>query len=118
MSLTPWLPPTFMHVGREAELWNAILSYAGRPLRLGAGNVAVQFAASEPPDVATPALLVQPAIGPRFAAIINSFPFKAMFGADFEAAEIHRLPPSLRDCLNEGVLATLWSAIPDNRMGD
>jgi type III secretion system YscQ/HrcQ family protein len=118
MKAVPWLPPTLLRMSHEAELWNAILSYAGRPLRLGTGKATVQFAAADRPDPTTPALLVQPTGGARFVAILRSFPFKAMFGADFEAADVDRLPASLRDCLNEGVVATLWSAIPDNRMGD
>ena len=117
MNFAPWLPPEFMRVRHETELWNAVLSYAGRPLPLPGGKSAFQFAAAEPPAPETPALCIQPGIGPCFAAVVTSFPFKAMFGADIDMSQIQRLAPSLRDCMNEGVVATLWSAIPDNRMG-
>src|SRR5262249_19164400 len=40
------------------------------------------------------------------------------FGADFDASEIDTLDPALRDCLCEGMVRTLWAAIPDLRFGD
>jgi flagellar motor switch/type III secretory pathway protein FliN len=62
--------------------------------------------------------LIQPDSGPPFAAIIKHFPFAAMFGPDLEMIELRGLPPALRGCLEEGIVSTLWHAIPDNRMGE
>jgi len=117
MGLVSWLPPTFMRAGHETELWNAMLSYAGRPLPLAGSKATLQFAAVEAPEPSAPVLLIQPAAGPPFAAIVTSFPFKAMFGADMTMAEVQELAPSVRDSINEGVVATLWNAIPDKRLG-
>jgi type III secretion system YscQ/HrcQ family protein len=116
VSLAPWLPSTYLRTHRDGELWNAILSFADQPLPLGP-QASFQFTAAEPPDASTPALLLEPARGPRFIAVITSFPFNAMFGADIAMADVQALTPPLRDCLNNGVIATLWGAIPDNRMG-
>jgi type III secretion system YscQ/HrcQ family protein len=41
-----------------------------------------------------------------------------MFGADLDMADVQKLPRALRNCLEEGIVATLWRAIPDNRMGE
>jgi flagellar motor switch/type III secretory pathway protein FliN len=54
---------------------------------------------------------------PCFAAVVDSFPFAGMFGADLDMAEVHRLPQTLRGCLEEGIVSALWHAIPDNHMG-
>jgi type III secretion system YscQ/HrcQ family protein len=117
MNLVPWQPPTFLRSCQEIDLWNAILSYRDHPLAQEGWNAAFRFQAIDPPDAATPALLIEPDQGPRFAAVIRSFPFAAMFDADLEMADIHQLPHALRSCLEEGVVSTLWRAIPDNRMG-
>jgi type III secretion system YscQ/HrcQ family protein len=106
-----------MRAGRETELWNAMLSYAGRPLPFAGSKATLQFAAAEAPEPSVPALLIQPAAGPAFAVIVTSFPFKAMFGADITMAEVQELAPSVRDSINEGVVATLWNAVPDKRLG-
>jgi type III secretion system YscQ/HrcQ family protein len=118
MNLVPWQPPTFLRSYQDIDLWNAILSYRDHALAQEGWNAAFRFSAIEPPDAATPALLIAPDQGPRFLAVIRSFPFAAMFDADLEMADIHQLPPALRGCLEEGVVATLWAAIPDNRMGN
>ena len=102
---------------QERELWNAILSYRDTPLTPEGWNAAFRFSAVEAPDPARLALLVQPDRGPRFVAVIDSFPFAGMFGAELNMAAVHRLPRSLRSCLEEGIVSTLWHAIPDNRMG-
>jgi flagellar motor switch/type III secretory pathway protein FliN len=117
MNLAPWQPPTFLRTCQEIDFWNAILSYRDHPLVHEGWNAAFKFRAVDPPDPATPALLIEPDQGPRFAAVIDFFPFAAMFGADLEMADVHDLPQALRSCLEEGIVATLWRAIPDNRMG-
>jgi type III secretion protein Q len=117
MNLVPWQPPAFLRTCQEVDLWNAILSYRDHPLVHEGWNAAFKFRAIDPPDPATPALLIQPDEGPRFAAVISFFPFAAMFGADLEIAELHALPQALRGYLEEGIVSTLWRAIPDNRMG-
>lgn len=117
MNLVPWHPPAFLQTYQEAELWNAILSYRDRPLMREGWNAAFRFTAIDPPDPAKFALLLQPDRGPCFAAVVNSFPFAGMFGADLEMAEVHKLPQTLRGCLEEGIVSALWHAIPDNHMG-
>jgi type III secretion system YscQ/HrcQ family protein len=117
MNLAPWQPPTFLRNSREIDLWNAILSYRDHPLVHEGWNAAFRFSAVDPPDPATSALLIQPDEGPRFAAVISFFPFAAMFDADLEMADVHKLPQALRSCLEEGIVSALWRAVPDNRMG-
>jgi type III secretion system YscQ/HrcQ family protein len=63
-------------------------------------------------------LLIETGRGPRLIAAINSFPFKALFGADISAAEVQTLEPALRDSLNEGIVALLWTAIPEDALGN
>jgi flagellar motor switch/type III secretory pathway protein FliN len=117
MTLSPWQPPPFLHTYREGELWNAILSYRERSLVQEGWAAAFTFSAIEPPDAPRFALLLQPDRGPRFVAAIDSFPFAGLFGADLDMTEVHRLPQTLRGCLEEGIVSTLWSTIPDNRLG-
>ncbi|PDT90825.1 hypothetical protein CO669_07570 [Bradyrhizobium sp. Y36] len=117
MTIVHWQPPAFTAALAHHELWNAILSYREVPLSQGASSAAFRFSAIDPPDPAMPALLVQPDGGPLFAAIIDTFPFGALFGADLEMPDVHDLPPALRSCIEEGMVGTIWDAIPDNHMG-
>jgi type III secretion system YscQ/HrcQ family protein len=117
MNLVPWQPPAFLRTSQEIDLWNAILSYRDHPLMPTGWDAAFRFSVVDPPGPATRALLIEPDLGPRFAAVIDQFPFAAMFGADLEMTEVNELPQALRSCLEDGIVATLWRAIPDNRMG-
>lgn len=112
-----WPPPTLWSTRRESDLWNAMLSYGGQPLSLDGSDRTITFDAIDPPESTRHSLLIQPDNGPRFITILTSFPFEAMFNADIEIADIQKLPLALRNCLEEGVVATLWTAIPNNRMG-
>ncbi|GMP12241.1 FliM/FliN family flagellar motor switch protein [Bradyrhizobium sp. TM239] len=117
MTIVHWQPPALSSAFKDHELWNAILSHRDLPLSQGASAAAFRFSAIDPPDPVTPALLLQPDGGPLFAAIIDSFPFTALFGADLEMRDVHDLPPALRSCIEEGVVGTIWDAIPENHMG-
>jgi type III secretion system YscQ/HrcQ family protein len=117
MTPAPWYPRLFLNSGEEQALWNAILSYRDQPLQPQGSKAAFRFSAIELPDPATPALLVRSEKGPHLAVSITAFPFYAMFGAGLEMADLRKLPSSLRNHLEEGILETLWQAIPDNRMG-
>jgi type III secretion system YscQ/HrcQ family protein len=118
MTLLPWLPPTAFGARRDGELWNAALAFAGQPIPLGAGSATVELAAGAAPDPTSHVLLIETGRGPRLIAAINSFPFKALFGADISAAEVQTLEPALRDSLNEGIVALLWTAIPEDALGN
>ncbi len=76
-----------------------------------------RFTAIDAPPPTAEALLIQPEQGPRFVAVVGSFPFAGIFGVDLEIDDFRKLPPNLRRCLDEGIVATLWGTIPDNRMG-
>lgn len=117
MTIVHWQPPAFSAAFDDHELWNAILSYRDVPLSRGPSGPAFRFSAIDPPEPATPALLLQPEGGPLFVAIIDTFPFAALFGADLDMPDVHGLPPALRGCIEEGVVGTIWDAIPENHMG-
>jgi flagellar motor switch/type III secretory pathway protein FliN len=117
MNPVPWQPPAFLYSRQEKELWNAILSYRDHALTPDGWDTSFRFTAIDAPDPATPALLIQPEKGPRFIAVVGSFPFAEIFGTDLEINDFHKLPPALRSCLEEGIVSTLWSTIPDSRMG-
>ncbi len=117
MTIVHWQPPAFSSQFEDHELWNAILSYRDVPLSQGGSAAAFRFSAIDPPDPVTPALLLQADGGPLFVAAIDAFPFTAMFGADLEMHDVRDLPPALRGCIEEGVVGTIWDAIPENHMG-
>lgn len=118
MKLEQWQPLKVPRTYRQNEIWNAILSYRDRPLARNGWAATFQFSAVEPPDPATRALIVRPEHGPRFLVVITSFPFGKMFGRDLDMVDIGKLPGSLRNSIEEGIIATLSHAIPDNRMGE
>jgi len=103
---------------RNVELWNALLSYAGQPLAIDDTGYSFEFTAAPPPDATRHSLLVQSDVGPHFVVMVTSFPFKAMFNAEIDVGGITDLPPALRACIEEGIVATLWAALPSDRMGD
>jgi type III secretion system YscQ/HrcQ family protein len=112
-----WQPPAFLRTLQEGELWNAFISYRDQPLVQDGWDAIFKFSAIDPPDPAASALLVQPDRGPRFVVVVDSFPFAGLFGAELDMTEVNRLPQTLRNCLEEGIVSTLWRAIPENRMG-
>jgi flagellar motor switch/type III secretory pathway protein FliN len=118
MNLSQWLPPNIPRTYQQNEIWNAILSYRDRPLAPKGWPVTFQFSVGVPPNAATRVLILQPEYGPRFLAVITAFPFGKMFGADLDMADIGQLPATLRNCIEEGIVATFSRAIPDNRMGE
>ena len=117
MNPVHWQPAVLLRTCQDAELWNAILSYRDHPLTLDGSDAALTFSAIGRPDPAARALLIQPEEGPLLAAVIDRFPFAEMFDVDLTMADVNALPRALRDCLEEGIVSTVWRAIPDNRMG-
>lgn len=108
--------PTVLHSQREVELWNAILSHSGRRIAV-AGGRSFQFSSIERPAEAAHALLVEAEQGLRLAVVVRSFPFATMFGSDIDIPDIRTLPQPLRGCLEEGVVASFWNGLPDERLG-
>ncbi len=107
-----WQAPQFLRTQAEGNLWNALLSYRDQALPTGSGNVRVQFSAAHAPDAEKRRLLIKTDHGPRFFAVIESFPFDQLFGADLEFHEFQQLPKPLCDCLEEGILSMIWQALP------
>ncbi len=112
-----WRPPSVVHDDREMEVWNAIISYAGRSVPLGNANASMEFRSASRPASTTSIGVIELDDGTWVGTVIRSFPFAEMYGVDIDIAELSKLPDALRNSLEEGMVATLWSAIPDHRMG-
>ncbi len=115
--ISGWSPIDAFHSHALAESWNALMGYSGRPLPLVGSSASVVFEVSQPPNGEAAALLVSAETGLRAIAVLERFPFAALFGVDLDVKDIPELPSSLRDALYDGVLALLWEAVPDNGLG-
>ena len=116
MTVMPALLPMTGIPGAQAKVWNAVMSYRGHPLPLAGQNVAAQFQPIDPPADDLPAMLLQFGAGFRALLALTAFPFDKVFGTPFSIDDLRGLPVSLRDALNEGILAMLWGALPEHRL--
>lgn len=107
-----WQAPQFLNTRAQRDLWNALLSYREQALIPAGYNTSFRFSMAAAPDAAKPALLVKPENGPGFIAAVDSFPFAQMFGVELELEDFLSLPAPLRVCLEEGVISTIWQAVP------
>lgn len=107
-----WRAPHFLTTSAQRDLWNALLSYREQALIPAGYNVSFRFSMASPPDAMKPALLVKPENGPSFVAVIDNFPFEQMFGVELALQDVLSLPAPLRACLEEGVVSTIWQAVP------
>lgn len=107
-----WRAPQFLNTRAERDLWNALLSYREQALIPAGYNTSFRFSMAAAPDADKAALLVKPEHGPSFVAIIDSFPFDRMFGVELDMQDLLSLPAPLRACLQEGVVSTIWQAVP------
>jgi flagellar motor switch/type III secretory pathway protein FliN len=117
MTVVPRLPLLAADPPRHEALWNAALSHAGQPIPLATAGAAATFALTKVPDGNAPCLVVEAGAGPTLYVCVSSFPYRAMFGADLEAADLLHLPPVLRDALAEGMISLIWSAAPAQALG-
>ncbi len=116
MTIALWQPPTFLKSFGDTEIWNALVSWAGRPIPL-TKSTSAEFVVEAAPDPAIRGHLLRPEHGPDFLVVPLSFPFGAMFGADIDVDAIAQLPQPLARSLDDGVISTLWGAMPDSRLG-
>jgi type III secretion system YscQ/HrcQ family protein len=101
----------------STSLWNALVSYAGRPLPVATKGAAATFALAEAPEASATCVVIEPVHGPTLYVSWTRFPFKALFDADISVEDLAVLPPALRDALTEGMVSLIWDAIPDHRLG-
>lgn len=117
MRIEPFEPPRLWTApGREA-LWNALLSHAGAALPLPRRGTALRFAPTPPPPAAGWALTLLPDQAPPLIAVVHDFPFRHLFGAELDAADLPDLPAALRESLAEGMVALLGDALPPALIG-
>ncbi|MEJ1160539.1 FliM/FliN family flagellar motor switch protein [Prosthecomicrobium sp. N25] len=113
----PWIAGPGGRLARPEAVWNALVTYARQPLPLAAKGATLTFEPAPRPADDTVALDVAFASGPRLLLVIAAFPFQALFGLDIEADEIAALPAALSGGLQEGILALLAAAAPENALG-
>lgn len=110
-----WSPPSNLRSRAPIEVWNALVSRFGEPAALaGKGVSAIFDLDSRPPDSCVSALVQAGELQAVIA--FKSFPFAALFGSELTIAELGCLPEALRNVLVEGMLSSLWSAIPQNEL--
>lgn len=118
MRVEPFEPPRLWRsAGREA-LWNAFLSYGETPLPLAARGAGLRFARSTPPQATRPAISLLPERAPHLIAVVNAFPFQALFGAELTANDLPDLPEALHRALSEGMVGFVRDALPKGLLGD
>lgn len=115
MTAAAWKPATVFRSTSDVELWNAILPWAGEALHPTPG-VRASFALAEAPDPRLRAHHLR--LGGRIDLVAAplTFPFEAMFGADFDVDELERLPPALASRLDQAVIDVLWRCLPDTHL--
>jgi flagellar motor switch/type III secretory pathway protein FliN len=112
-----WSAPLLARSRLAREAWNTLASYAGEPVMLEDGRTSVEFAMTVPPASQAQVLLIAVEGGPQFLCVLETFPFDALFEAEIEIGDVHRLPATLRDALTEGAVALLWNAMAAERFG-
>lgn len=118
MRVEPFLPPQLWTTpGREA-LWNAMLSHSGAALPLAARGTAAMFVPTEPPAPQSWAISLLPERAPHLVVVVDSFPFRALFGAELTAGAVPDLPPALHAALVEGMVAAVRNVLPAGLTGE
>jgi flagellar motor switch/type III secretory pathway protein FliN len=112
-----WSAPLLARSRLAAEAWNTLVSYAGEPVLLDDGRTSVEFAVTVAPQSQAQVLLIAVEGGPQFLCLLETFPFDALFEAEIEIGDVHRLPATLRDALTEGAVALMWNAMAAERFG-
>jgi hypothetical protein len=112
-----WSAPLLARSRLACEAWNTLASYAGEPVLLEDGRTSVEFAMTVAPASQAQVLLIAVEGGPQFLCVLETFPFDALFEAEIEIGDVHRLPAALRDALTEGAVALLWNAMAAERFG-
>ena len=114
----PFRPPQINAKWPDIDVWNALVSHSGKTVPLPhVKGASLAFAVAKPPADNADTLELRTANGAEFLCVVQSFPFKKLFGADFGIAELPDLPPPLQQVLREGVVASLVPAIPGNILG-
>ena len=112
MTFMHWSAPEFRIEQDNIALWNAALSFAGKALPIGSGEINLSFSASEKPDPLPPmrrVLLDDKEFG--FISV-KRFPFEAYCGVQLDIEELEDVPIELADALQEGMLTTVLTAFP------
>lgn len=112
----PWRPARRFAGQAETAIWNTLMGWAGQPIRLGAPNRELVFAATAAP--AAPGLVaVLEAGAVQLHVLPDVFPFKALCDLDLAAADIAELAPVLQQALVEGMLDFISRQLPASRLG-
>lgn len=104
-------------IAGDPEGWNLLLGFARQPLPLADPSAELSFDLSEAPPETAVAIAFRGARGPRLLAVFEQVPFGALLDAQLDMEDLATLPPQLRDALLRGVLALVWDALPENRLG-
>ncbi len=118
MRVEPFVPPQLWTTpGREA-LWNAMLSHSGAALPSPRAARRRCSVPTEPPAPQSWAISLLPERAPHLVVVVDSFPFRALFGAELTAERDSDLPPALHAALVEGMVAAVRSVLPAGLIGE
>lgn len=116
-----WHPELFARgAAFDTARWNAFVSLAGEPVRLGRHGTSVTFVVAEAPiDAAWCMRLDLTGLDGPALVELQGFPFEAMGGVALAPADLPVLDDDLRRALQEGVLAVLMPAfgLPEGSAG-
>lgn len=101
----------------ELVLWNSFLSWADTPLPLAPAGALARFWRTEAPAPGALAFELA-APGLTLLALPEAFPFAPFFRAPLDMADLPALPTALQQALGQGMVDMLWSALPDQRLGN
>lgn len=112
MTITPFAPSILDLAGTAPEVWNAICSQGGRPLTIGGTRAQATFRWSRVPAGDTRVMRVK--FHRSFELLVSfvRFPFEPAFGTRFDVQDLESLPDQLRIALEDGMVATMLSEIP------
>ena len=109
-----FLSPLRLHASLSSlKTWNALLTYADKPLAVGDGSVRVTFSLSPQPNGDPFCALLATQTGLPLLVVARSYPFKPLHGVEVVLDNLPFLPAVLTTALMEGIIARVASVLPD-----
>jgi flagellar motor switch/type III secretory pathway protein FliN len=114
MNFHKWSAPAFSLKQRNVSLWNVAMSHAGRAISMRENGPELSFT---PLDGVPSTSFVHKLVLDRTIfgyAKVDAFPFQSYCGLALDVADLDSIPRQLAAALNEGMLLTVLSELPDN----
>ena len=112
MNVQKWTMPKSGLSSENQELWNAIMTYAGHSVGIPESVASFCFMPIDSPPVEQMFISITDKKNMAAWLSIDVFPFLSLLNVDLNVAQINELDPSVRDCLNEGMVNTIISVFP------